>query len=766
MDQSGATMARKSGRCGNYDGCGKALSHALIEADEFNFVCPECGKPLRPLLRSTPGTGPNWPLIGALALATTGAIGGIGYALWPSDDQSEPTPRSTPPAHYSAPPSPPVSPTAPITTASAPDSARCTPRPLLMAGKRTLFQRILTRPGAVLAKKPDDYDGDPQPPLTRFYVYQRQARGRDEWLQVGSTANCRSEGWMRAEHTVPWKQQITVAFDNPAGRDRVLLFRDAVDVARILESANPARQLDPLLASVQAQRTDPRIIAAEPENYVDFTQKFYLLPIVDFKKTNNHNDIPLHLLRIHSISQNGEAPPPPPKPEYPKAAVVFVIDSTISMKPYIDRTKLAVRQIFDQLRGSPGGDNIHFGLVAFRSSVKAVPGLDYVARLFVDPNQPDNDRTFLAGIDRVEEARVSSAKFDEDAYAGLMLALDKIDWSPYLARHVVLITDAGALDAGDSLSQTRKAAGEVLAIARDHKAFLYAIHLKTPAGVNDHAKAEHQYRQLTHNTLTGEPLYYDVRNAGDIADFGASIDCLSRSMTHNILSLGKGRDGLDNACPPRPGNHTLNQQLDRMHRHAELLGHALRLEYLGLLPEGQGAPPDFEGWISDRDLKNPIRPNVEVKVLLTKNELSNLTNGVKVILDAALAGRSSPEAFFRSLSSYIGQIGNDPQLAKPQENITVAEMGLLGEYLDDLPYKSTVMALDENTWNNWSASQQDEFIRTIQNKLERYQYYEGDCKLWTDLSKPPPKDGRQDNCDGTTGDSGDKVYPIPLDALP
>lgn len=744
-------MAKKKGRCNNYDGCGKALSHAVIEADEFNFLCPECSKPLKPLLKSTSGKGPNWLLLGALALTIAGT-GGLGYHFWPSGDDSESPQETLPPINNTPTKS---SPASLPPSASSPDSgsAKCSPQPLFMEGKHTLYQRILTRPGAQLAAQAGDADGSVQMPLYRFYVYRRQTSAGKEWLQVGIGANCRPDGWMLAEHTVPWKQQITVAFDNPAGRDRVLLFKESLDIERLVKSRQPAQQLDPLLASVQAHRSDPRIVAAEPENYIDFTQKFYLLPIVDYKKTSNDSGFPLHLLQIHSISQNAEESViPSPKAESPKAAVVFVIDSTISMKPYIDRTKLAVKKIFDQLRGSPGGDNIRFGLVAFRSNVKATPGLEYLAKLFVDPNQPNNDQAFLSGIEQVKEARVSSAKFDEDAYAGLTLALEKINWETYLARHVVLITDAGALDAGDPLSHTHKAAAEIGAVAKDHKAVLYAIHLKTPAGVNDHAKAENQYRQLTQNVLTGEPLYYDILNAGDISDFGDSIDCLSRSMTHNILNVGGGRSGLDSACPPRPGKPNLNDRLERMRRHAEMLGHALKLEYLGLLPEGKGAPPDFGGWIPDRDLKNPIRPNVEVKVLLSKNELSNLANGVKAILEASLLGRSSPEAFYRSLASFIAQMGRDPVRAKPKENITIGEMGLLGEYLDDLPYKSTVMSLDQETWENWSASQQDEFIRGIQNKLERYQYYEGNSAVWVDLAE--------------NGDPGEKVYPLPLDALP
>ena len=79
-------------------------------------------------------------------------------------------------------------------------------------------------------------------------------------------------------------------------------------------------------------------------------------------------------------------------------------------------------------------------------------------------------------------------------------------------------------------------------------------------------------------------------------------------------------------------------------------------------------------------------------------------------------------------------------------------MGLWGEYLNDLPYKSQVMSLDQETWANWSASQQDEFTQSLKTKLERYTAYDADNALWW----PKTSDVEE----------GEKIYPVPLDALP
>jgi serine/threonine-protein kinase PpkA len=754
---TGSDMTQRAGQCRNYELCGTAQRHETVLADELAFVCPECKEPLYPAAPDPHGWRP-WMLglLGAVAAAGLAGVGWLAFgpsAPAPAADRGPVAPTTASAA------GPASSGNVPAPTPLVPIG--CTPAPLLMPGKRTLYQRILVRPDAKLAANPGDSEGKPLPPLLTYYVYQRKPASDESWVKVGATPDCRTDGWIREERTVPWKQQIVVTFDNPAGRGRVLLFKDVDELRRIAALPKPSSELAALEASLRGGASDRRIVAAEPENYVDFTRHFYLLPILGFEDAATASGLPLHLLKIHSIAEPSSGNAVAPRP---KAAVVFVIDSTRSMKPYIDRTKKAVHQIFQQLSLMPHGNEIRFGLVAFRSSTQAVPGLQYVAKKFVDPNGANNAADFTAGIAKVEEARVSTARFDEDAYAGVMLALKDIDWTPYLGRYIVLITDAGALDANDPLSQTGKGASEVSAAARDRDVLPYAIHLKTPLGrkLGDHPKAEQQYRELTKSVLTGDALYYPVENAGAVADFGKMIDCAARSMISNIRSVGERHGSSDASlaqyCPPA------TESMRKMREDAELIGLALRLKYLGLTPAGQTAPKDFAGWISDRDLDHPARPSVEVRVLLTKNQLSNLSNGVRVILEAAKSGRTSAAQFYRSLLDFASRMGRDPMLAKPSENVTIADLGILGEYLDDLPYKSATMSLDQDTWENWSASQQDEFIHSIENKLERYRDYESDCTLWTDLANPQPRPNG--GCSPASGDSGEMVYPVPIDALP
>ncbi len=53
---------------------------------------------------------------------------------------------------------------------------------------------------------------------------------------------------------------------------------------------------------------------------------------------------------------------------------------------------------------------------------------------------------------------------------------------------------------------------------------------------------------------------------------------------------------------------------------AALIGHAMQLAYLA--KTNSKAPPVFKAWITDRDLIKQNIPTTDVRVLLTKSQLS------------------------------------------------------------------------------------------------------------------------------------------------
>ncbi|MWL74775.1 serine/threonine protein kinase, partial [Escherichia coli] len=163
---------------------------------------------------------------------------------------------------------------------------------------------------------------------------------------------------------------------------------------------------------------------------------------------------------------------------------------------------------------------------------------------------------------------------DEDAYGGVMTALDKVDWTQFGARYVVLITDAGALDGTDSLSSTHLGAEQVRQEAAYRGVALYTLHLKTPGGKKNHASAAAQYQELTLNPFLHKPLYYPI-DSGDVNSFGTIVDSLSSAIAGQIKTAWSGEETAGSALGASP--EYAGKKADPLLSDAEKLSKAMRL---------------------------------------------------------------------------------------------------------------------------------------------------------------------------------------------
>ncbi|PQJ95415.1 hypothetical protein [Chromatium okenii] len=60
------------------------------------------------------------------------------------------------------------------------------------------------------------------PPLSVRYVYARQRKGEQEWLEVGGAVRDGAEGWLPATAAMDWRQTLTVAFARRQSATRVV----------------------------------------------------------------------------------------------------------------------------------------------------------------------------------------------------------------------------------------------------------------------------------------------------------------------------------------------------------------------------------------------------------------------------------------------------------------------------------------------------------------------------------------------------------------
>ena len=623
--------------------------------------------------------------------------------------------------------------------------------PLLMKGKRELYQRVLAVPGAHLATEAGGQGREAVIPFTAFYVYARRTSGGTEWVEVGTDRHGARTGWLPLASTLEWNHGLTAAFRDPVGHDRVLLFKDQESV-RQLASQSDLSAYDQLYQEAEQGKSsaDSPVIAIQPPGYIDIREDFYLVPI------RRHEDIYLgseqaRLLQISSVPLVRQSTPDQKSvgSQAYTAGLVFVIDSTLSMDPYIERTREAVERIHDTLGNAKLLGNVNFGLVAFRDNLTAAPQLDYLARTYVNLEQGRDGAGFLSRVKSLQAASTSSQDFIEDPYAGVKQAIESINWTGHDARYVVLITDAGARGADDPLSSTGLGTASLRQLARDKGVAIFVLHLLTPATMANHARDAEQYRELADFPDIGS-LYYGVPT-GDVNKFGKVLDTLAGQITGQVRMAAADEE------LPAPVPTSDDAQLASLQTKVAKLGYALRMRYLQKTEGGQ-VPSVFDAWILDRDFRDPERSTLDVRVLLTRDQLSDLHDVLTQVLDTAEEGLLSPENFLNELKSLAATVSRSPEqlgvttATTAGKGNSLADLGFMREYIEDLPYTSEVMGLSLDDWQSWSTLQQVTFLNHMEEKVSYYRALHDHTDLWVSLDGGPV--------------SGDSVFPVPLELLP
>ncbi len=617
-------------------------------------------------------------------------------------------------------------------TAAAQQAAR---RALLIEGKQTLTQKVLARPGATLHATPGAAQGSPVPGFTLFHVYARQGSGADAWIEVGRDAQGTTEGWMREERSLPWNQTMVLAFTNPAGRERTMFFAEGPVLRRIILSRDM-----PAAAAEVRRAQDNRLVALEPETFVDISRNFYLLPVLSAEEVENERGERMRLLEVASAPAERRAAPPPRDglADF-RGALVFVVDTTVSMQPYLDRTREAIRNVMARIGDTALRDRFRFGLVAYRDDLGGNQALEYVTRTYAraDFNQPPT--AVLPRIAEAAAATESNEGFDEDGIAGLRAALDAADWGTLGGRFIILVTDAGTRDASDPRSSTRLGIPEIRDLLKQQQIATFAVHLLTPEGRNNHARARSQWRELARFGGAAEPFYYPIPN-GEVAAFGQTVEQITDALLRQVAAVTNTPLAQLRGGPSAAPVAQIDQQVD-------VVGQAMRLAYLGRVREA-AAPDIVRSFTTDRDLADANRANLDVRILLNRDQLSDLRSALRIVIDEANAGRRTPQTVFANIRNAALSAARDPRRIGSLDRLG----GVFGEYLDGLPYRSQVMELTERDWLELQSGGQRELLNALEAKLRLYEEYARTPALWTQL--------------GSGATPGAAVFPMPLDQLP
>ncbi|MEO1108195.1 MAG: vWA domain-containing protein [Pseudomonadota bacterium] len=622
--------------------------------------------------------------------------------------------------------------------------------PLPIEGKTSLFQRVLIRERIEARVEPEsESPGTALSPLQVFFVYDRNG----DWMQIGATDQGDDLMWVPQAATVDWNQNIVATLEGSDNVGRVLFFNDIDPIYDIIESENPADLAadarDEALAAEQGRDPSETVIALGPRETIDQRQNLYVMPILSTEEAVFDIGPFVNLLQVAVASANAPNPPAAPSGQAAgdlKTGVVFVVDTTISMEPYIRATRDALQEVYREAASSDAADAVSFALVGYRDSLQAAPELGYDVKTFVDLQQGLDVENFLAGIDQMQEAKASSKNFREDSYRGIEHALQDMDWSEFGSRFIVLVTDAGPREFDDEYSSTGLSAESLNRLIRERIGGAMAVmHLRTARGAKDHPSAEAAYKQLT-AFPNSAPLYFPIEN-GDPTIYKDTARQLGQFVAQQASSY-RGSDGdalLDEDAIVDEAEGGLFSGLNTASR-------TMQLAYLGRT-EGAQAPDLFEAYVADRDFDRTGLKPLSIRLLISKADLSNLEEALRIIVDQAERNVVNPDQFFTQVLGVAADMSRRPDQVSRQSDPSLAEAVALDEYLADLPYKSQIMAITEDDWVRLPISEQQTIVNGLYDKIERYRRYNESTDQWVDYLGAGPQ-------------AGNLLYPMLLDDLP
>lgn len=650
-------------------------------------------------------------------------------------------------------------------------------KPVTVPGKTVLPLRVLARPYSNIYKAIDGEIAQENVPVFQtYYVYTRPDMKVidtkvEGWYEIGSDNRGTILGWMKAADVMEWKQTMCLAYTHPEGRNPVLMFEELTTLRTLAQSPSQERknQVDNYFKTIKSGDIPPDfpIVSSEPNDYIDIVDQFYLLPILEYSPFEI-NGMEGRLLKIAAAtkSERGGGSLKEAPQSFAEAAgshnpeallkglqmdVVYVVDMTSSMTPYIQATLDVIKNMsLKMTQDTEVARSVNFGLWGYRDAV-SIPGMEFCAKNFTDTLQSISDfEKTLAGV---QVAYAGSKDYPEDVFSGVDGALRLTKWTDGAIRMVILLGDAPGHGPGHERNQSGQSAQTLRSYADDNQIYLFAVHIKDYDGRPFWEVTEEQFKALSLNPGTESVSSYWAVDSRDQVAFTNASKAIAEGFIDLVAMAKQGKivgpSSLAAAGATTGSPSSGSNQADDINTKVSNLGHAALVQWIGKT-KGTKAPPDVTAWIMDKDLVDPNVQAMDVRILTSKNELDSLKTVLQEIMTAGRMGLISGDNFFsalQSVPSVASRTGDQIKNAR-----TIAETGLLPEFMLDLPYNSRVMNMSNELWASWGVDQQEEFLNEVDAKIKLYSVTHDNPDRWIALNQGD--------------DPSEQVYPLSLEMLP
>jgi serine/threonine-protein kinase PpkA len=587
------------------------------------------------------------------------------------------------------------------------------------------------------------------------------------WYKVGASVND-PLAWMQAKDIMEWKQALVVSYIHPGiGKNRrnpVLMYENLDDLKNLIESSNLTTQAKKAYQGLEKTPIEvPNgVISMEPRRFVDIETKkgFYILPVLKYEQLDIFDDATRYLQiaaaipRERTEASDGDTLQ---NQEYAKQAIEsetisgtqaqnlgvdikFVIDATASMSPYLKATKEAIKKLATQVVAKID-TRVNFGLIAYTDNTR-----DFTPRL-VDADG------FVRMISTIKSTYAHD--YQEEVFAGVKQGIES-HWNENTIKVMVIVGDASSHEKGHPKNLTNMNARELKQLATANKISIMAVHLKAKRAKADHPIAKQQFTTLAgiKSNQLNESNYIPL-DANNIDAFEGAIKTLSEQLSKIVANVRSAKagdkiDAIEASAEPILVDRTIktvSKAKKVAASFAKNIAATALVEYLGSAAK---APRDVTVWILDRDMIDPTKRSLEVRLLIKKSQLNDLITALEQILMAIKRSELTSMQFFDALQGVVTSAGKGEKISvKKAKKLKYA--GLLPSWIASLPYKSQILEMDNDNFEALSPAERGALEDTIDAKLQLYREI-NESDLWISLDDRHRSD--------------EHVYPLSLDLLP
>ncbi len=407
--------------------------------------------------------------------------------------------------------------------------------------------------------------------------------------------------------------------------------------------------------------------------------------------------------------------------------ILFVMDTTNSMKPYIKM----VLEATEKFAGMSDDSELRFGFIGYQDKHQ---DFDYRVKEFTDKTQPAHDFVRTLGGVKARSVSVKGDDIPESVFEGLNAAIEGAQWREDAVKIIFLVGDAPGREEAFNVSSLRDKA-----FTRNISIFAFHIHNSKVSKRYD-KRSKKQYSKLS---STFEGSYGNSRETAHFLPIDASSVDFGKLVEDRFQEARKSFKVISDVA--RSGKTELPKA------DSGSLSELIFQQAMLLMPDDSLPDEEIRGWVCDKVLINPGREALAPMILLNEAELDELEQRVRELKDIgekALRGEGGTTLDFFDLVSMNTRFTMvDPTAVNFRDTFSVP----LG--IDKLPYESDIMATTREEFHNPDRVQG--FVRAMSNKLRHYEdlrRQRGDKNIWKKLS--------------TGASERDRVVGVELNQLP